>query len=463
MKRRIPLNIILGITINKLTDEFVIHGIESEYDYYYISHKRSQILQTIYTAYTELEPESQKFKFTSLSEKSLKAYVTSKKDKKSDPTITRMDKEHYSNIEDFLLQKNKTVGEINHNGVVGPNIPTNTVYSSHKQVKEVKLEDFKVLKVIGRGSFGKVCLVEYLPTHETYAMKSLKKDVLIEQEQIENTLLEKEILQTIDYPLLCGLVFCFQTDERIYFILPFLSGGELFQHLRKFRTFDEEKVRFYGAQIALALEYLHSKGIVYRDLKPENILMDDQGYLKLADFGMAKKLKGDEKAMSFCGTPEYLAPEIITMEGHDKMADWWSFGILLFEMLCGLPPFYVENLDKMYELIKNSSVKFPRRITLSEEAKDVIRKLLEKNPKKRLGSQSGIEEIKSHPFFASIDFNLVEQKKMKAPFVPELTNDTDVQYFDEEFTNEEVGMSYIPKKNMDMIHKNQNKFKDFSQ
>ena len=446
-----------------MTDEFVIHGIESEYDYYYISHKRSQILQTIYSAYTELEPESQKFKFTSLSEKSLKAYVTSKKDKKTDPTITRMDKEHLSNIEDFLLQKTKTVGEINHNGVVGPNIPTNTVFSSHKQVKEVKLEDFKVLKVIGRGSFGKVCLVEYLPTHETYAMKSLKKDVLIEQEQIENTLLEKEILQTIDYPLLCGLVFCFQTDERIYFILPFLSGGELFQHLRKFRTFDEEKVRFYGAQIALALEYLHSKGIVYRDLKPENILMDDQGYLKLADFGMAKKLKGDEKAMSFCGTPEYLAPEIITMEGHDKMADWWSFGILLFEMLCGLPPFYVENLDKMYELIKNSSVKFPRRITLSEEAKDVIRKLLEKNPKKRLGSQSGIEEIKSHPFFASIDFNLVEQKKMKAPFVPELANDTDVQYFDEEFTNEEVGMSYIPKKNMDMIHKNQNKFRDFSQ
>ena len=462
MKRRIPLNIILGITINKLTDEFVIHGIESEYDYYYISHKRSQILQTIYSAYTELEPESQKFKFTSLSEKSLKAYVTSKKDKKSDPTITRMDKEHYSNIEDFLLQKNKTVGEINHNGVVGPNIPTNTVYSSHKQVKEVKLEDFKVLKVIGRGSFGKVCLVEYLPTHETYAMKSLKKDVLIEQEQIENTLLEKEILQTIDYPLLCGLVFCFQTEDRIFFVMPFLSGGELFQHLRKFKTFDEEKVRFYGAQIALALDYLHHKGIIYRDLKPENILMDEKGYLKLADFGMAKKLKDDEKAMSFCGTPEYLAPEIITMEGHDKSADWWSFGILLFEMLCGLPPFYVDNLDKMYDLIKTNPVKFPKRIPLSEEAKDVIRKLLEKNPKNRLGSKEGIEEIKRHPFFASIDFKAIEEKKLPAPFIPELENDTDVQYFDEEFTNEEVGMSYIPKKNMEVIRKNQGKFKEFS-
>ena len=370
--------------------------------------------------------------------------------------------DHLVDIEDFLLQKSQTIGEVNKNGVVMPKTDSNTVFSNHKNVKEVKLEDFKVLKVIGRGSFGKVNLVEYLPTHETFAMKSLKKDILIEQEQIENTLLEKEILQSIDYPFLCGLVFCFQTEERIYFIMPFLNGGELFQHLRKFRTFDEDKVRFYGAQIALALDYLHSKGIIYRDLKPENILMDEEGYLKLADFGMAKKLKDDEKAMSFCGTPEYLAPEIITMEGHDKNADWWSFGILLFEMLCGLPPFFVENLDKMYEMIKTSSIKFPKRIALSEDAKDVIRKLLEKNPKKRLGSQSGIEEIKNHPFFASLDFDMVLKKKIKAPFIPELASDTDVQYFDEEFTSEEVGMSYIPKKNMEMIKKNQNKFNDFS-
>ena len=372
-----------------------------------------------------------------------------------------MKNDHLCSIDDFLAQRAQTIGEVNREGVVMPQTPSNTVFSTHKKVKDVKLEDFKVLKVIGRGSFGKVCLVEYLPTHETFAMKSLKKDLLIEQEQIENTLLEKEILQTIDYPLLCGLVFCFQTEERIYFVMPFLSGGELFQHLRKFRTFDEDKVRFYGAQIALALEYLHSKGIVYRDLKPENILMDEDGYLKLADFGMAKKLKEDEKAMSFCGTPEYLAPEIITMEGHDKMADWWSFGILLYEMLCGLPPFYMENLDKMYDMIQNSQVKFPKRINLSDSAKDIIQKLLEKNPKKRLGYHKGIEEIKTHPFFAKIDFNAIEQKKIKAPFIPELANDTDVQNFDEEFTNEEVGMSYIPKKNMDMIKKNQGMFKDF--
>ena len=459
MKRKIDLKIILGITVNKLTDEFVIHGIESEYDYYYISHNRNEIIGTISAAYSAIM--GAQFKFALINEKSLKNYVTNKKDKKANPSFTRMSNEHLCNIDEFLSKNITTQGELNHNGVVAPQIQNNTVFSSHKTVKEVKLDDFKVLKIIGRGSFGKVSLVEYLPTHEKYAMKSLKKDILIEQEQIENTLLEKEILQSIDYPLLCNLVFCFQTEERIYFVMPFLSGGELFQHLRKFRTFEEDKVRFYGAQIALALEYLHTKGIVYRDLKPENILMDEKGYLRLADFGMAKVLKDEEKAMSFCGTPEYLAPEVITLEGHDKNVDWWSFGILLFEMLCGLPPFYVENLDKMYDMIKNSAVKFPKRIKLSDEAKDVITKLLDKNPKKRLGSQSGIKEIKEHPFFASLDFNLIEQKKLPAPFIPDLANDTDVQYFDEEFTNEDVGMSYIPKKNMDVIKKNQEKFKEF--
>ena len=337
---------------------------------------------------------------------------------------------------------------------------TKTIYANHKTVKEVKLEDFKILKILGRGSFGKVCLVEYIPTKEIYAMKSLKKDILIEQEQIENTLLEKNILQTINYPLLCNLIFCFQTEERIYFIMPFLSGGELFQHLRKFRTFDEYKVKFYGAQIALALEYLHSKGIIYRDLKPENILMDEKGYLRLADFGMAKKLKNNEKAMSFCGTPEYLAPEIIIGEGHDKNADWWSFGILIYEMLCGLPPFYVENIDQMYELIKSAPLKFPNRIILSDNAKDIIKKLLNRNVKKRLGN-NGIKEIKEHPFFKDIDFNLIEQKKIPAPFVPKLNEKTDVQYFDEEFTNEQVETSFIAENNLDMIKANQDKFKDF--
>ena len=330
-----------------------------------------------------------------------------------------------SNIDDFLNTGINKKSETDKNDkIIKPKFETKTIYSIHKSIKNVKLEDFKILKVIDRGSFGKVSLVEYLSTHETYAMKSLKKDILIEKNLVENNLLEKEILLTIDYPLLCGLVFCFQTDEKIYFITPFLEGGDLFQHLKKSKHFSEEGARFYGAQIALALEYLHNKGIIYCDLKPEKILMDEKGYLKLADFGTTKKVKNNEKILSFCGTPDYLAPEVITKNDIDKMADWWSFGILLFEMLCGIPPFYAENINKIYEMITNGTVQFPQKINISDEAKDIIQKLLEKNPKKRLGSQNGILDIKKHPFFSKIDFNLIEQKKIEAPFKPNIDNNT---------------------------------------
>ena len=398
-------------------------------------------------------------RFCIVEENVLKNYVTLKKEKKNNPKFTRMLLNQLTDINTYLNKNNNNNNNDNDNNNITRG-RTKTMFSSHKSIKEVKLEDFKILKIIGRGSFGKVSLVEYIPTNEIYAMKSLKKDILIEQEQIENTILEKNILENINYPLLCNLIFCFQTEERIYFIMPFLSGGELFQHLRKFRTFDEQKVKFYSSQIALAIEYLHNKGIIYRDLKPENILMDEKGYLRLADFGMAKKLNNNEKAMSFCGTPEYLAPEIIIGEGHDKNADWWSFGILIYEMLCGLPPFYVENLERMYELIKSGPLKFPKRITLSDEAKDIIKKLLERNVKKRLG-YNGIKEIKEHPFFKDIDFNLIEQKKIPAPFIPKINDKMDVTYFDEEFTSEDTGMSFIPEKNLDIIKANQDKFKDF--
>ena len=229
MKRKIPLNDILGITINKLTDEFILHGKDKEYDYYYISHNRDEIISTIYNAFLE----QKQFKFSIAIEKSLKSYVTTKKDKKKKGgQFTRMKIDNLTNIDDFLSKKNSFIPETNNNIIVEPQPTNNTILSTHQKVKEVKFEDFKILKVIGRGSYGKVCLVEYIPTHEIYAMKSLQKDILIEKGQIENTLFEKQLLQSIDYPLLCGLVFCFQNEERIFFIMPFLAGGELFQHLR---------------------------------------------------------------------------------------------------------------------------------------------------------------------------------------------------------------------------------------
>jgi serine/threonine protein kinase len=424
-----------------------------------MSHERFEIIETIEKAYFNYKKE--KIFFVLLNIKSISKFVTTKKDKKNDPKNTKMPKENQMDIDDFLSNKFIVEGELNHYGVIGPKNDNHTMFSSHDTVKKVKIDDFKVLKVIGRGSYGKVCLVEYIPTKEIYAMKSLKKDILIEQDQIEGTLLEKKILQSINHPFLCGLVFCFQTEERIYFVMPFISGGELYQHLKKFKNFDENKVRFYGAQIAIGLDYLHSKGIIYRDLKPENILMDTNGYLKLADFGMAKELKPQEKAETFCGTPEYLAPEVIAQVGHDKSADWWSFGIILYEMLFGIPPFYTDNLNKMYEMIQKSPIKYPKRIQISEDAKDIINKLLEKDPNKRLGT-GGLKEIKEHPFFASIDFDEILAQKVPAPFVPEVEDSQDVQNFDEEFTNEEIGMSYIPKQKIALIKKYQKKFKDFS-
>ncbi len=406
-------------------------------------------------------------KISEIPEKSVKIFVTLKKEKKNDPNFTRMEKNHLVKIDSYINKNKENIDYIDFGTT--PNKDkfqqrkgTLTMFSSHKSIKEVKLEDFKILKVIGRGSFGKVCLVEYIPTHEIFAMKSLKKDILIENDQIESTILEKEILQNIDHPFLCGLIFCFQTEDRIFFVMPFLCGGELFQHLKKFKRFSEDMARFYGAQISIALQYLHDKHIIYRDLKPENILLDEKGYLRLADFGMAKKIENNEKALSFCGTPEYLAPEIINEEGYDYNVDWWSLGIILYEMLCGVPPFYAENLDKMYKIILETEVNFPHNIYLSDEAKDIINQLLKKNVKNRLGYVSGIVEIKNHPFFKSIDFHEIENKKIKSPFIPKIENSTDVQNFDEIFTQENLDMSYIQKNNREIIKANQDKFDEFS-
>ena len=456
-----PIESIIGFTINNITDEFIIHCRDRENDYNFISKKKCEIFQIINNEYKKIK--NVQLKISEVEDKSLKTYATLKKEKKSDPNYTRMEKQNLIKVDNYLnnnkqLKQNLISQPIKEEN--GKRKGTLTMFSSHKTIKEVKLEDFKILKVLGRGSFGKVCLVEYLPTKEVYAMKSLKKDLLIEEDQIESTILEKEILQTLDHPFLCGLIFFFQTEDRVFFVMPFLSGGELFQHLKKFKRFTEEMVRFYAAQISIALQYLHDKKIIYRDLKPENILLDETGYLRLVDFGMAKKLEYNNKALSFCGTPEYLAPEIIKGEGYDENIDWWSLGIILYELLCGVPPFYVDNLDKMYDLIQNTEVTFPQNIYLSDDAKDIIFKLLKKDVKERLGYASGIVEIKNHPFFKGIDFQEIENKKVKSPFIPKIENNTDVQNFDEVFTNEDIEMSYIQRNNMEIIKENQYKFEE---
>jgi serum/glucocorticoid-regulated kinase 2 len=292
-------------------------------------------------------------------------------------------------------------------------------------------------------------------------MKSLRKDVLLDNDQVESTLIEKKILENLNFPFLVGMVWCFQTQERIFFVMPFIQGGELFQLLKTLKKFDENQVKFYAAIIGMSLNYLHNNGIIYRDIKPENILLENDGYLKLVDFGLAKFLKKNERTSSFCGTPEYVAPEIIIGEGHDANADWWSYGILVYEMLFGIPPFFNDNNEKMFDQILNSDVRFPKKIKISEEAKDFICKLLVKDEDKRLGA-NGFDEIKNHPFFKDLNFDDLLEKKIKAPFTPTVDGKLDIQYFDKEFTNEEVKDSLIPEKNLDYIKRNQSQFDEFN-
>jgi len=247
----------------------------------------------------------------------------------------------------------------------------------------------------------------------------------------------------INHPFIVSLRFAFQTKKKkLYFVLDYCPGGELFFHLGRAGRFSENRARFYAAQITLALEYLHNLGIVYRDLKPENVLLDGEGNVALTDFGLSKEgINDNTSAHSFCGTPEYLAPEILTRVGHGRAADWWSLGALLYEMLTGMPPFYSRNRDRLFQKILKAELRIPR--FFSSEAKTLLAGLLDRNPTARLGSTSDAEEIKSHPFFANTDWTRLFARKEIPPFKPNVSVLTDTNNFDQEFTN--MPLSVEPK------------------
>jgi serum/glucocorticoid-regulated kinase 2 len=226
---------------------------------------------------------------------------------------------------------------------------------------EARFEDFHLMHVIGKGTFGKVYLVRCIKNDRLFAMKCIRKDVVIEHESVESLKVERLILTQVNHPFVIGMDYVFQKAYRVYFIMEFIQGGELFKHLSEAKRFDEAKTKFYAAQIALALGYLHESKIIYRDLKPENILLDNNGYIKLADFGLAKIVNDEkeEEPNSFCGTPEYLSPEMILGSGHDNTLDWWALGILIYEMIIGIPPFYNNNKNQMYFLIQNAPIRWP--------------------------------------------------------------------------------------------------------
>ncbi|XP_049872430.1 ribosomal protein S6 kinase 2 beta isoform X2 [Pectinophora gossypiella] len=294
---------------------------------------------------------------------------------------------------------------------------------------------FELLKVLGEGSFGKVFLVRKVVGADAgtlYAMKVLKKATLKVRDR-ERTKMERNILVEMGHPFIVKLHYAFQTAGKLYLILDFLRGGDLFSRLSKEVMFTEEDVKFYLAELALALEHVHKLGIIYRDLKPENILLDADGHIALTDFGLSKLPPSSDKAYSFCGTVEYMAPEVVNRKGHSFAADWWSFGVLMFEMLTGNLPFHGPTRHETMTQILKAKLGMPSN--LSEEAQSLLRALFKRNPQNRLGAgHHDIEDIKSHEFFASIDWDALLKKEVIPPFRPAVSRADDAFYFDSEFT-----------------------------
>ncbi|XP_076976944.1 ribosomal protein S6 kinase alpha-2 isoform X4 [Tamandua tetradactyla] len=296
---------------------------------------------------------------------------------------------------------------------------------------------FELLKVLGQGSYGKVFLVRKVKgpdAGQLYAMKVLKKATLKVRDRVRSKM-ERDILAEVNHPFIVKLHYAFQTEGKLYLTLDFLRGGDLFTRLSKEVMFTEEDVKFYLAELALALDHLHGLGIIYRDLKPENILLDEEGHIKITDFGLSKEaVDPDKRAYSFCGTIEYMAPEVVNRRGHTHSADWWSFGVLMFEMLTGSLPFQGKDRKETMALILKAKLGMPQ--FLSPEAQSLLRALFKRNPSNRLGAGlDGVEDIKRHPFFLTIDWNKLYRKEIKPPFKPAVGRPEDTFHFDPEFTS----------------------------
>ena len=315
---------------------------------------------------------------------------------------------------------------------------TSTLDDFQNAILKLSYNDFELLKLLGRGSFGEVLLVRLKANKKLYAMKVLDKKMLKQRKQQIHTKTERDLMVKINCPFIVNIKSAFQDETKLYIVSEFLQGGDLFFHLheKRYTVFPEIKARFYIMELVIALDFLHQNNMIYRDLKPENILLDSQGHVKLTDFGLSKIFENeDDKAYTVCGTPQYLAPEILLRKGYDKAVDWWSLGCVLYEMLYGRLPFKGQKISLN---IYKEEIAFDKKI--SEEAKDLIINLLIFDPKSRLGSGvDGGEKIKNHNFFKGVNWKDVWDRKLEPPFIPNLKSDQDLKYFDSSFTDESVG------------------------
>ncbi|GAM17159.1 hypothetical protein SAMD00019534_003340 [Acytostelium subglobosum LB1] len=308
------------------------------------------------------------------------------------------------------------------------NTNNNVLYMPPPVNARERINEFRKVRVIGTGSFGYVYLVQHMMDHNYYALKCLLKSDVVKQNQVEHLHSEKSILSTIHHPFIVNLYQSFQDESRIYLLFEYVAGGEVFKHLRDARVFSNDMAKFYAAEIVLAFEYLHRNNIAYRDLKPENLLIDSQGHIKITDFGFAKRVT--DRTFTLCGTPEYLAPEIIQGTGHGKAVDWWALGILIFEMLAGFPPFYDDDTHNIYQKILAGRIAFP--VHFDPLAKDLVKKLLTTDRSNRLGAlRNGAQDVKEHRWFEGIIWTNLYNRTTPGPFIPNIQHEGDSHYFEQ--------------------------------
>ncbi|XP_054653612.1 protein kinase C eta type isoform X2 [Dunckerocampus dactyliophorus] len=362
---------------------------------------------------------------------------------------------------------------------------------SQPEIPHFCISDFTFLQVLGKGSFGKVgktcygdcvgptfpmavnvCVCIFCPqvmlaklnkNDRVFAVKVLKKDIIMQDDDVECTMTEKRVLSLAScHPYLTQLYCCFQTLDRLFFVMEFVSGGDLMFHIQKSRRFEEPRASFYTAEITSALMFLHGKGIIYRDLKLDNVLLDKDGHCKLADFGMCKEGIFDAiGARTFCGTPDYIAPEILQEMLYGPSVDWWALGVLLYEMLQGHAPFEAENEDDLFEAILKEEISYSP--WLSVESVSILKALLTKNPNRRLGcvaTEGGENAVTSHAFFRNINWEKLNRREIEPPFKPKIKTPQDVNNFDPDFTREEPTLTPIDNPHIAAI--SQEEFEDFS-
>lgn len=327
--------------------------------------------------------------------------------------------------------------------------------------RRVGLEDFNFLAVLGKGNFGKVMLAEERTSGELYAIKVLKKEYIIENDEVESTKSEKRVFLAANkerHPFLIGLHSCFQTETRIYFVMEYVSGGDLMLHIQR-EQFNPRRAQFYACEVLMALEYFHKNGIIYRDLKLDNILLALDGHIKVADYGLCKENMWFQSTTStFCGTPEFMAPEILLEQRYGRAVDWWAFGVLVYEMLLGTSPFRGDDEDEIFDAILEDEPLYP--IHMARDQVSILQKLLTRDPERRLGSgEEDAEEIKRHPFFRGINWDDMFNKRVPPPFYPKIDSATDTSNFDPEFTSERPVLTPV---NTALTASMQEEFRGFS-